>query len=300
MRIADELQQRATLSFEFFPPRDDIGFWDLYRTIEKLKPLAPSFVSVTYGAGGSTRRKTVDLVARIKSDIRIEGLAHLTCVGSSRRDIADVVDELKNRGVENILALRGDPPPDTGGFQRPEDGFGHADELAAFIRDRHNFCLGGACHPETHPEAPSPAADLDNLKRKVDAGCEFLISQLFFDNETFYRFRDQAVAKGVTVPIVAGIMPVLSVSQIKRFTVMCGATIPRELLDKIEAVEDDVEAVRQIGMYHAAEQCRDLLDHGVSGIHFYTLNRSTATRAIYQQIKAQVDHRTLKPTELSS
>jgi methylenetetrahydrofolate reductase (NADPH) len=298
MRIADELQKRATLSFEFFPPRDDIGFWDLYRTIEKLKPLDPSFVSVTYGAGGSTRRKTVDLVARIKSDIQIEGLAHLTCVGSSRRELADVVDELKSRGVENILTLRGDPPQDQEKFERPADGFGHANELASFIKDRHDFCLGGACHPETHPEAASPDADLDHLKRKVDAGCDFLVTQLFFDNATFYRFRDQAAAKGVTVPIVAGIMPVLSVTQIKRFTEMCGASIPQSLLEKIEAVEDDVEAVRQIGMYHATEQCRDLLEHDVAGIHFYTLNRSTATRAVYQQIKGQVDARALKATEV--
>ncbi|UCG16653.1 MAG: methylenetetrahydrofolate reductase [NAD(P)H] [Phycisphaerales bacterium] len=289
MKIREQLQQRATLSFEFFPPRDDIGFWDLYRTIEKLKPLAPSFVSVTYGAGGVTRRKTVDLVARIKSDIRIEGLAHLTCVGASRREIADVVDELKNRGLENILALRGDPPQGQREFEQPENGFAHADALVTFIKDRHDFCLGGACHPEMHPEAPSPETDLDNLKRKVDAGCDFLITQLFFDNERFYRFRDRAVAKGIRVPIIAGIMPILSVAQTKRFTDMCGATIPRELLDKIEAVEDDVDAVRQVGMYHATEQCCDLLEHQAAGIHFYTLNRSTATRAIYQQIKARVD-----------
>jgi methylenetetrahydrofolate reductase (NADPH) len=291
MRISDVLRQHPTVSFEFFPPKDEIGFWDLYVTIEKLKPLAPSFVSVTWGAGGSTRRKTVELVARIKSDMRIEALVHLTCVGSSRRDIATVVDDLKVRGLENILALRGDPPAGQPAFQAEADGFSHACELVSFLKDRHGFCIGGACHPETHPEAPSPEVDLDHLKRKVDAGCDYLISQLFFDNETFYRFRDRAAAQGVQVPIIAGIMPILSVSQIKRFTELCGASIPRDLLEKVEAVEDDVDAVRQVGMYHATEQCRNLLDNDAAGIHFYTLNRSTATRAIYQQIKARVDAR---------
>lgn len=300
MRISDELRQRATVSFEFFPPKDEIGFWDLYVTIEKLKPLAPSFVSVTWGAGGSTRRKTVELVARIKSDMRIEALAHITCAGSSRRDIAAVVDDLKGRGLENVLALRGDPPAGRAAFLAEADGFAHANELVAFLKDRHDFCVGGACHPETHPEASSPDADVDFLKRKVDSGCDYLISQLFFDNQAFYRFRDRAAAAGIHVPIIAGIMPVLSVSQIKRFTELCGASIPRELLDKVEAVEDDVDAVRQVGMYHATEQCRDLLDNDAAGIHFYTLNRSTATRAIYQQIKARVDARVAHVTQPGS
>ncbi len=291
MRISDELRQRATVSFEFFPPKDEIGFWDLYVTIEKLKPLAPSFVSVTWGAGGSTRRKTVELVARIRSDMRIEALAHITCAASSRRDIAAVADDLRARGLENILALRGDPPAGRTAFQSQADGFAHANELVEFLKDRHDFCIGGACHPETHPEASSPDMDLDFLARKVDAGCDYLVSQLFFDNQVFYRFRDRAAARGIHVPIIAGIMPILSVGQIKRFTELCGASIPRELLEKVEAVEDDVDAVRQLGMYHATEQCRDLLDNDAAGIHFYTLNRSTATRAIYQQIKARVDAR---------
>jgi methylenetetrahydrofolate reductase (NADPH) len=289
MKIKDIIRAAApTLSFEFFPPKDEIGFWDLYQTVEKLKPLAPTFVSVTYGAGGSTRKKTVDLVARIKSDIRIESMAHLTCVGATRREIGEMIDTLKSRGVENILALRGDPPLGQAKFEQPVDGFAHANELVAFIRDRHDFCVGGAGHPETHPEAPDPQTDLDHLKRKVDAGCDFLITQLFFDNDLFYRFRDRAVACGIAVPIIAGIMPIISLSQIKRFTQMCGATIPRDLLQKMEALEDDAEAVRHVGTYHASEQCRDLLDHDVAGIHFYTLNRSTATRAICQQIKARV------------
>ena len=291
MKILDILNDQSrgpTLSFEFYPPKDDIGFWDLYRTIESLKPLDPSYVSVTYGAGGSTRSKTVDLVARIKSDIRIESMAHVTCVEATRPQISDVLDELKHRGLENVLALRGDPPQGSQTFVPTSEGFAHANELVEFIRRRWDFCIGAACYPEVHPEAPDADTDLDHLKRKVDTGVDFLITQLFFDNENFYRFRDRADAAGITVPILAGIMPILSVKQVKRFTEMCGASIPPNLLDQIEAVEDDRDAVRHIGMYHATRQCLELIERGVAGIHFYTLNRSTATRAICQLIKSRL------------
>ena len=290
MRISDLLDgKHPALSFEFFPPKDDIGFWDLYRTIESLKPLAPTYVSVTYGAGGQTRTKTLDLVARIKSDIGIESLAHLTCVGSTRDEIARVVDELKHRGITNILPLRGDPPKGETKFTPAEGGFSFASELARFIRERHSdLCLGGACYPEGHPESPDRDRDLENLKHKVDAGVDFLITQLFFDNDDFFRFRDRAERIGISLPIVAGIMPILSVKQVKRFTQMCGAKIPKDLLRMIEAVEDDAEAVRHVGMYHSTQQCVNLLEQGVAGVHFYTLNRSTATRAIYQLIKASL------------
>ncbi len=289
MRIRDLIDETVpTLSFEFFPPTDDIGFWDLYRTIESLKPLAPTYVSVTYGAGGSTRPKTINLVERIKSDIGIESMAHLTCLGATRLELGTVIDDLRQHGIENVLALRGDPPQGQGTFVPTEGGFAHANELVAFIRDRCDMCIGAACYPEGHPEAPSPAQDLDYLKRKVDAGVDFLITQLFFDNDAFLSFRDRAVKSGIKVPIIAGIMPILSAKQVKRFTDMCGATIPPDLLRKIEAVEDDVEAVRHIGMYHTTQQCLDLLGHDVAGVHFYTLNRSTATRAIYQLIKTSM------------
>lgn len=287
MRIRDQLaSKRPTLSFEFFPPKDDIGFWDLAQTIQSLKPLQPDYVSVTYGAGGSTRRKTLDLVARIKNDMAIESMAHLTCVGATKTEIGAVVDELRSKGLENILALRGDPPQGQNAFVPTEGGFGHANELVAFIRDRSNLCIGGACYPEKHPEATSIETDLENLKRKVDAGVDFLITQLFFDNAAFLSFRDRAERAGISVPIIAGIMPILSVKQVKRFTQMCGATIPKNLLKKIEAVEDDAAAVQHVGMYHATDQCMGLIENQVAGIHFYTLNRSTATRAIYQMIKA--------------
>ncbi|MGB0714338.1 MAG: methylenetetrahydrofolate reductase [NAD(P)H] [Phycisphaerae bacterium] len=287
MRISDQIRSSSTtLSFEFFPPKDDIGFWDLYRTVESLRPLRPDYVSVTYGAGGGTRRKTVDLVGRIKNDIGIESMAHLTCVGHTADEIGGVIDDLRAVGVENILALRGDPPKGQADFVPTAGGFTYANELIAYIRRRADLCIGAACYPEVHPEAPNAERDLENLKRKVDAGVDFLVTQLFFDNDTFLRFRDQIQQAGIDVPIIAGIMPVLSVKQVKRFTGMCGATIPRDLLGRIEAVEDDDEAVRHIGMYHATQQCLSLIDEGIAGIHFYTLNRSTATRAIYQCIKS--------------
>jgi methylenetetrahydrofolate reductase (NADPH) len=286
MRIIDILNSgRRSVSFEFFPPKDDQGFADLFRTIESLKPLDPTYVSVTYGAGGSTRRKTVDLVKRIKHETGIEAMAHLTCVGATGDEIREVLDDLHGGGIENVLPLRGDPPKGAEAFIKTAGGFGHANELIAFVRASYPFCLGAACYPEMHPEASDAATDLENLKRKVDAGADFLITQLFFDNDDFYRFRDRAVAAGITVPILAGIMPILNVSQVKRFTKMCGASIPAKLLQKIEGVEDDAEAVRQLGMYHAARQCEQLLLSGVAGLHFYTLNRSTATRAVCQEIR---------------
>ncbi len=289
MRIIDILNTRQTaFSFEFFPPKSDIGFWDLFRTAQSLKPLDPSYISVTYGAGGSTRRKTVDLVQRIRNDVGIETMAHLTCVGADKREIGEVLDQLKTGGVENVLALRGDPPAGTTEFVATEGGFRYANELVSFIKDRYDFCIGAACYPEVHPEAPNADKDMDNLKRKVDAGVDFLITQLFFSNDDFNRFCERAQQAGINVPVIAGIMPIQSVSQIKRFTNMCGAAIPADLLEKIEAVEDDAEAVRHLGSYHAIEQCQALIDNGVAGIHFYTLNKSTATRAIYQQIKSRI------------
>ena len=287
MKIIDILRSgKRTVSFEFFPPKNEDGFDELFRTVSALEPLKPDYVSVTYGAGGSTRRLTVELVRRIKSEIGLESMAHLTCVGAAADEIASVLDELKDGGVENVLPLRGDPPRGQKTFEAVDGGFRYASELASFIREReYPFCLAGACYPEVHPEAADAAVDLDNLKRKVDAGVDFLISQLFFANEDFYRFRDRAQAAGIDLPILAGIMPIRNVKQVKRFTQMCGATLPSNLLRKIEAVEDDPAAVEQVGMYHSSRQCEDLLANGVAGLHFYTLNRSTATRAIFQEIR---------------
>ena len=287
MKISQMLAAGSpTVSFEFFPPKDDAGFDRLFSAIEALRPLSPSFVSVTYGAGGTTRRKTVDLVQRIRRDIGIESMAHLTCVGADRAEIAQVLESLKTGGIENVLPLRGDPPAEQGRFEAVPNGFRYASELVAFIRARYDFCLGGACYPETHPEAPSAAIDIANLKRKVDAGAEFLITQLFFDNRDFLNFRDRAAAAGIAAPIVAGIMPVLSFDQTKRFASMCGARIPSALMQSMEAVSDDPKSIRAIGIKHATDQCRALLREGVAGLHFYTLNRSTATRAICREIRS--------------
>lgn len=289
MKISAMLAGGApTVSFEFFPPKDDAGFAQLFETIQALRPLQPSFVSVTYGAGGGTRRKTVALVRRIQHKVGIEAMAHLTCVGADRAELAAVLDELAAAGLDNVLALRGDPPQGQDGFAPTPGGFRYANELVAFIRGRYDFCLGGACYPETHPEAPSAEADLRNLKRKVDAGAEFLISQLFFDNGDFLRFRDRARTAGIRVPIMAGIMPVRSLAQTRRFARMCGARISADLLRRLEAVQDDSRAVRAIGIEHATAQCRRLLAEGVAGLHFYTLNHSTATRAIYADIRSSL------------
>ena len=291
MRIAERFAEgRPVFSFEFFPPKSEAGFDALFATIRDLKPLEPDFVSVTWGAGGSTRRKTVELVIEIERDVGLAAMAHLSCIGSTPAELAATLDTLAAGGIENVLALGGDRPS---GYAPPPGAFVHASELAAFVRSRWSFCLGGACYPETHPLAESPEADLRHLARKVDAGVEFLITQLFFDNADFFRFRERAAAAGIRVPIIAGIMPILGAAQIKRFTQMCGARIPAGLVARIEAAEERAEEVRAIGVEHAARQCEDLLAHGVAGIHFYTLNRSPATRAIFAQLQGLVP----EPTE---
>jgi methylenetetrahydrofolate reductase (NADPH) len=288
MRIDDLLaHHRPAFSFEFFPPKTDEGFSQLFHTLQALEPLHPTFVSVTFGAGGSTRAKTVDLVKRIRSEIGLETMAHLTCVGLTQSEVGNILDDLQSGGIENVLALRGDPPKGEDHFVATQGGFTHANELVEFIRSRWNFSIGVACYPENHPEAPDTQSDMDALKRKVDAGADFLISQLFFDNNLFYTFRERVRQAGIQVPILAGIMPILNRKQVQRFVQMCGASLPMELGRRIEAVEDDEEAVRHIGAFHATLQCLGLLERGVDGIHFYTLNRSTATRAIYQLLRSQ-------------
>lgn len=289
MRIDQLLGQgRPTISFEFFPPRSEAGFAQLYQTVGEIYSLKPSYVSITYGAGGGTRQKTVDLVQRIQAELKIRSMAHLTCIGHSADEIGQILDNLWDAGIRNILALRGDPPAGEVHFVASEGGFHHADELVHFVRRRHDFCIGVAGYPEGHPQCLNRTRDLEHLKQKVDAGACFIVTQLFFDNADFYRFRDDARAMGIKAPIFAGIMPILNVAQIKRFISMCGARIPHPLLRKIEAVEDQPEAVYAIGVEHALEQCRDLLDHSADGLHFYTLNRSKATVQICKTLN--VDH----------
>jgi 5,10-methylenetetrahydrofolate reductase, prokaryotic form len=290
MRIDEYLAvgHKTPVSFEFFPPKNDDGWNQLYRTIDRLRLLAPAYVSVTYGAGGSTRQKTVELTGRIQNEIGLRAMSHLTCVGHTRDEIATVADQLWESGIRNVLALRGDPPRGQTVFTPIVDGFSYASDLVAFLRGRHDFCIAVAGYPEGHIQCLNRTRDLEHLKQKVDAGANLIITQLFFDNADFYRFRDQARAMGITVPIIAGIMPIISCSGVKRMVTLTGARIPHPLLQAIEAVESDAEAVRQIGTEHALRQCQDLLRNGVDGLHFYTLNQSLATREICHQLSPKV------------
>ena len=286
MRIIDCFQTgQPVFSFEFFPPKTEEGVRNLFSTVGDLAVLQPSFVSVTYGAGGSTRELTLELVSRIKREIGLEAMAHLTCVGHSADEIGALLDRLQEAGVENVLALRGDPPKGQAQFVRPEAGFGYAQELVRFIRSRYSFCLGGACYPEGHVENPDKEADLRRAREKVEAGADFLITQLFFDPADYFRFVERARAVGIGVPIVPGIMPVTNVSQLERFTTMCGARIPEALRQRLEPIRDDEPAVISRGIEWATEQCRTLLDGGAPGVHFYTLNRSLSTRMVYLNLQ---------------
>lgn len=285
MKIIELLNgSKPCFSFEFFPPKDDDGYDRLLETISNLKPCNPTYVSVTYGAGGSTRSKTIEIVGRIKNQIGLESMAHLTCVGSTKEEIKSVLDSLLAQGIENVLALRGDPPQGEEKFVKPEGGFGYANELVEFINKQYDFCTGVAGYPEGHLECPDKARDLDNLKRKVDAGGDFVVTQLFFGNKYFFDFVERARAAGIHAPIIPGIMPILNFKQIKRFTKMCGATIPESLEKSMAPYQDEPETVQKIGIEYATRQCEELLAQGVPGIHFYTLNRSTATLQIMESL----------------
>lgn len=288
MLIRDFLASGApSISFEFFPPKSDEAAAQLERTISELGELSPTFVSVTYGAGGSTREKTVEIVSRIKRGAGIEAMAHLTCVGSTRDELGSVLHRLADGGVENVLALRGDPPKGQTAFVPVEGGFRYANELAAFIREAHGdkLCVGGAAYPEKHVESGNPAVDLNNLKRKVDAGLDFVITNLFFDNRHYWEFVERARGVGIKVPIIPGVMPITNAAQIERFTLFCGATLPFKLAAELDRRRDDPKAVVQLGVAHATSQCIDLLTGGAPGIHFYTLNRSHATKDIFTALK---------------
>lgn len=285
MRISDLYGRGGpVVSFEFFPPKTAAGYESLYRTIAELKRLGPGFVSVTWGAGGSTRRRTADLVVQIQRELGITAMAHMTCVGSPAAELAESLDRLERDGLENVLALRGDPPRDQPDFRPPPGGFAHADELVAFIRSRWGFCVGGACYPETHPEAESPEADLGHLARKVAAGAEFLITQLFFDPEHYFAFVARARAAGIGVPIVPGVMPVISAHNARRMASLCGAGIPPQLEARLSEAGDDEQATLEVGVAWATDQCRALLAGGAPGLHFYTLNRSPAARRVHENL----------------
>jgi methylenetetrahydrofolate reductase (NADPH) len=291
MKIIDILNKRpASFSFEFFPPKSEDGWEQLFNTIESLKVWNPAYVSVTYGAGGSTRRQTIDLVSRIKDEIGLESMAHLTCVDSSQDQILETLNSLKEKGIENVLPLRGDPPKGKTSFVKAENGFGYASELVKFIRDnQYSFCLGVAGYPEGHQECGNIDQDIDNLKRKVDAGADFIITQLFFDNRFYFDFLDKVKAVGINIPVLPGIMPIVNVNQVKKFTKMCGASIPETLISKLEKVQDQPESVQAIGIEHATQQCDELIQAGSPGIHFYTLNRSNSTLQILENLKSMAE-----------
>jgi methylenetetrahydrofolate reductase (NADPH) len=287
MRIDEIIQSSGepVFSFEFFPPRTPEGEVTLRETLALLGDLSPSFVSVTYGAGGTTRARTVEITKWIKQELGIEAMAHLSCVGEPVERLREILDEIGQAGIENVLALRGDAPRGETEWTPHPGGLNYSTELAALISEDYGYCIGAACFPEVHPEAADLASDLRFLKEKVTAGARFLVTQLFFDNELYFDFVREARAVGIDVPIVPGIMPITNVKQITTITGMCGATIRPGVMAELERRADDPDAVLQFGVAYAAQQCADLLRRGAPGIHFYTLNRSPATRAILSSLK---------------
>jgi methylenetetrahydrofolate reductase (NADPH) len=287
LKIIDVLaQQHPCFSFEFFPPKSDQGVAELLKTAATLLPLQPGFVSVTYGAGGSTRTRTLEVVKSLKRDLGLEAMAHMTCSSATVDELRSVLSDIASSGIENVLALRGDPPSGALSFLPNPQGFAHASDLVRLIKSEFTFCVGGACYPEKHVEAPDFPSDLRALRYKVTAGAQFLITQLFFDNERYYTFVENVRRMGIDAPIIPGIMPITNAEQVERFTKMCGATIPWRLKAELESRKDQPEAIADLGVAYATLQCVDLLSAGVPAIHFYTLNRSPATRAVVSALLA--------------
>ncbi len=286
MKIKQILQEKnPTISFEVFPPKRDMDIEGIFKTIEALKPLDPDFISVTYGAGGTSKDTTIEIASRIKTEFDIETIAHLTCVTSTTKEVNETLAELKNRGIENILALRGDIPHDIPTAQLPND-FQYASDLVKHIQEDGAFSIGGACYPEGHLDATSFDEDIWNLKRKASLGLDFLITQLFFDNEIFYRFADKCKSHGIDVPIIAGILPVLSKSQILRIQQLSGCTLPKKFLRILNRYEHDPKALKEAGTAYAIEQIVDLLSWGIDGVHIYTMNKPETAAQITNAIKS--------------
>lgn len=274
-----------TFSFEFFPPRTEQGEQNLLAALRDLTALEPDYVSVTYGAGGTTQGKTIEIIERIKHDFGLEAMAHFTCVNATEQELRGVLDRMRAAGIHNVLALRGDPPQGQERWTKTAGGLEYSSELVALLNADYEFAVGAACFPEGHIDAASPETDLRYLKEKVDAGVDFLITQLFFDNDLYFDFVERAREAGVTVPIIPGIWPITGYQQIARVTAMCGATLPEHLLSELEQRKDSEEAVAEFGVAYATLQTADLLAKGAPGAHFYTLNRSPATRAILSALK---------------
>ena len=285
MKIRDVLNSgMRTTSFEFFPPKTDQGVESLFRTIERLKTYQPNYVSVTYGAGGSTRDKTVGIVSRVRKETGLEAMSHLTCVAQTREDVNNVLVQLEEEGIENILALAGDPPRGQENYVPAEGGFRCASDLIAYIHENFDFGTPAACFPEGHPDSADLETDMAYLKQKVDAGADFLITQLFFDNADFFGLMERVEQAGIKVPVLAGILPVLSTPQIRKFTALCHAKITPALDEQLERYAEDDHAVREIGIEYATRQVEELWGSGVAGIHFYTLNRSYSVSKILDNL----------------
>lgn len=290
MNICDLFpRKKAVVSFEIFPPKSTTPVEVIYETIDALAPLRPDYISVTYGAGGSTSRTTIDIASIIREKYNINSLAHLTCVSSSKEEMDAILAELSDKNVTNILALRGDEPRDQKEILNKVRDFKYASNLAQYVTDsNYHFCLGGACYPEGHPESSSLDKDVENLKRKVDAGVDFLVTQLFFDNEMFYRFKEKADKHRVQVPIQAGIMPVTNRKQIERIVELTNATIPQKLIRILDKFEHNKEAVKDAGIAYATEQIMDLLAHDAAGVHIYTMNRPQVAKDIVRNLESML------------
>ena len=287
MRI-DELlasSDEPVFSFEFFPPKTPEGEQNLFNALQELRRLEPAFVSVTYGAMGSTRTKTVEIIQRVEREFGLDAMAHFTCVGATKDELREVLDQMRDAGIQNVLALRGDPPQGQEEWTATEGGLEYSRELVELIREEYDFAIGGACFPETHIHATSPEDDLRYLKEKVDAGARFLITQLFFDNDVYFDFVNRARDVGIDVPIIPGVMPIQDFNGLRRMTSLVKSEIPAGLHAALEAREDDPQAVRDLGVSFATLQAAELLRGGAPGIHFYTLNRSPATRAILASLR---------------
>lgn len=285
MKIRDLFAKKKwTLSFEVFPPVREGNLESLYKTIEALKKLSPDFISVTYGAGGSTRDMSIEIASKVKNGFDQEVLAHLTCVGSTKDDISRILKELREAKIQNILALRGDPPQGEKQFVRMDGGFEYANELVDFIRSRNDFSIGVAGYPEGHVEAPSLDEDIKNLKRKVDAGADFVVSQLFFDNDVFYRFRDSAMKIGIGVPLIPGVFPILNYKQMKKCISLSNASVPEKLESRMIRLQDKPEETEKYGIEFAIRQVEDLLRNDVQGLHLYSMNRSEHVIRIVSEV----------------
>ncbi len=299
--LADSDPPTPVFSFEFFPPKTAEGERNLFAALAELKTLEPSFVSVTYGAGGSTREKTIEIVKRIREEYALEAMAHFTCVGATVEQLRETLEEMRTAGIDNVLALRGDPPAGQEAWTKTEGGLEYSRELVELISEDYPFAIGAACFPETHIHAASPEADVEYLLEKVHAGVDFLITQLFFDNSVYFDFVKRARAAGIEVPIIPGVMPITRVGQVERMAAMCGASIPDGLRCELLARGEHPEAVLDFGVAYATLQSAELLAAGAPGIHFYTLNRSPATRAILSALKlAKPWEKAVYPGSISS